>query len=69
MNNPYDLHTWSTQYPQERLQEAQAGNLPMTTKVDREAANAKGRATASLGRVLSSLLAAAAAGGAQKVWR
>ena len=35
MNNPYDIHSWSTQYRQERMQEARKRHIVKQARTGR----------------------------------
>jgi hypothetical protein len=52
MNNPYDLNSWSTQYRQERLRDAQTTHLEGRLREDRKARSER----APLGLALASVL-------------
>ena len=52
MNNPYDIHSWSTQYRQKRLQEARSTRLEGRLREGRKARSGQG----SVGLAVASLL-------------
>jgi hypothetical protein len=53
MNNPYDLHSWSTQYRQERLRDARTTHLAERLRKDRKARSERGSVGLALASVLS----------------
>jgi hypothetical protein len=52
MNNPYDVHAWSTQYRQERLSEARTRHLERRLREGGKARSGRG----SVGLAVTSLL-------------
>jgi hypothetical protein len=55
MNNPYDVHSWSTQYRQERLAEAQMTHIEGRLRENRKARSGWGRMSLVWASVLSLL--------------
>ena len=53
MNNPYDIHSWSTQYRQEALREARTRQLEGRLRKDRKARSGRGSVSLALANVLS----------------
>jgi hypothetical protein len=53
MNNPYDVHSWSIQYRQERLSEARAIRLEGRLCEERKARSGRGSVGLALANVLS----------------
>jgi hypothetical protein len=53
MNNCYDLHSWSTQYREERLAEARTTQLERRLREDRKARSVRGSVSVALPNVLS----------------
>jgi hypothetical protein len=53
MNNPYDVHSWSKQYCQERLQEARSTRLEERLRENRKARSGRGSVSLALAHVLA----------------
>ena len=53
MNNPYDIHSWSTHYRQERLHDAQTTHLAERLRKARKARSERGAMSLALASVLS----------------
>ena len=53
MNNYYDLHSWSTQYRQERLLEAKTRRLERRLRENRNERSGRGPVRLALANVLS----------------
>jgi hypothetical protein len=53
MNNPYDIHSWSTQYRQERLAEARMTQLDGQLREDRKARSGQSSLAPALANVRS----------------
>jgi hypothetical protein len=53
MNNPYELHSWSTQYRQERLRNAQRSQLEGRLRKDRKTRSERGPVSLALASALS----------------
>jgi hypothetical protein len=53
MNNCLDIHSWSTQYRQERLAEARATHLKVRLREDRKARSGRGSVNLALASLLS----------------
>jgi hypothetical protein len=53
MNNPYDLHSWSTQYRQERMRDAQTTHLEGRLRKDRKTRSERGSVSLALASVLT----------------
>jgi len=69
MNSPYDVHSWSTQYRQERLAEARTRHLERRLREDRKACRERGRPGLVLAEALALLGAAVQPGaGRARTW-
>jgi hypothetical protein len=53
MNNPYDVHAWSTQYRQERLAEVRTRHLERRLREDRKACPGRRTVGVALANLLS----------------
>jgi hypothetical protein len=53
MNNPYELHSWSQEYRQERLRDAQRLQLEGRLRKDHKLRSVRGSASLALANVLS----------------
>jgi hypothetical protein len=53
MNNPYDIHSWSTQYRQARLQEARSARLEGRLRENSKARTGRGYVSLVLANALS----------------
>jgi hypothetical protein len=53
MNNPYDVHAWSTQYREERMREAQTIRLEGRMREGLKARSRRGSVSLALANVLS----------------
>jgi hypothetical protein len=53
MNNPYDLHSWSTQYRQERVAEAQMTHLEGRLRKNHKARSERGSVSLALASALT----------------
>jgi len=53
MNNPYDVHSWSTQYREERMRDARTTRLENRLREDRKARFGRGSVSVALANVLS----------------
>jgi len=53
MNNPYDLHSWSRQYRQERLRDAQTTHLEGWLRKDRKTRSERGSVSLASANVLT----------------
>jgi hypothetical protein len=53
MNNPYDVHSWSKQYREETLRQAQVTQLEGQLRKNRKAPSRRGSVILALADVLS----------------
>jgi hypothetical protein len=53
MNNSYELHSWSQEYRQERLRDAQRTQLEVRLREGRKARSGRGSVSLALANVLS----------------
>jgi hypothetical protein len=53
MNSPYDLHSWSTQYREERLAEARTAQLERRLRENHKARSERSPVSLALANVLS----------------
>jgi hypothetical protein len=53
MNNPYDVHSWSTQYREDRLCEARTRRLERRLREDRKSRSGQGPVGLTLANLLS----------------
>ena len=53
MNNPYDIHSWSTRYREQALHEARVTHLEGRLRENRKARSGRGSVRIALANVLS----------------